>query len=170
MDFDHGRGASDCRCRRGQCHLSRDNKDVVGPPIATMYEFITGLPLYSLQLAHSNSSSPQAKALAWIMNDARYPLYRLNQRYALAALYYSTNGDSWVENFNWLSKDNECEWYLGSSGDSFGGCDEGSRLSKLYFFSNNMDGAIPAELELLTNLEQMKLIDRSIDGTIPTEL
>jgi hypothetical protein len=96
------------------------------------------------------------------MNDARYPLYRLNQRYALAALYYSTNGDSWVENLKWLSKDHECEWYLGSSGDFIGGCDEASRLSKLYFFSNNMNGSIPAELELLTNLEQMTLIDRSI--------
>jgi hypothetical protein len=41
--------------------LSRDNQDVVGPPGATIYEFITGLPLYSLQ--QSNSSSPQAKAL-----------------------------------------------------------------------------------------------------------
>jgi uncharacterized protein involved in tellurium resistance len=32
-------------------------------------------------------------------------------RYALVVLYYSTNGDEWDSNGNWLSGSSVCDWY-----------------------------------------------------------
>jgi hypothetical protein len=69
------------------------------PSSLVVNQFLTGLPPYSLELATTNTSSPQAKALEWLQEDPLYheyiAVYRLNQRYALAVLYYSTNGTSW---------------------------------------------------------------------------
>jgi hypothetical protein len=144
------------------------------PPIATMEEFLASLPPYSLQLAETNSSSPQAKALAWTMNHSQYSLYRLKQRYALALLYYSTNGQSWHDMYystngqswhmdGWLSDDNECRWNY---------CRRRFPLSGLSFFENGLDGSLPTELELLTDLEHMTFYDEhgALSGTIHSEL
>lgn len=35
---------------------------------------------------------------------------RVDQRYALATLYYSTNGNSWKNNEGWLEPVDECTW------------------------------------------------------------
>jgi hypothetical protein len=141
--------------------------------------FIDGLPPYSKELASTNASSPQAKALEWLQKDPlyhQYPgVYRLNQRYALAVLYYSTKGESWLINSGWLSDGNECSWY---QYDDFGpeddnSCTEASRLAFLDLFVNGLDGTIPMELELLTDLEYMRLqdsYDRSLLGKIHSEL
>jgi hypothetical protein len=132
------------------------------PPIATMKQFMRSLPPYSLQLAQNNSSSPQAKALAWTMNHSQYPLYRLKQRYALAVLYYSTNGESWVDNSRWLSDSYEWYWYPGSAAKNF-------RSSGLSLANNGLDGSLPTELELLTDLESMAF-DDALSGMIHSEL
>ena len=62
--------------------------------------------------------SPQYRAARWIseedaiqldMNDASF-----KQRYAMAVLYYSLNGDGWNVVNNWLSEASECDWnYIG---------------------------------------------------------
>jgi hypothetical protein len=118
-------------------------------------QFLTGLPAYSLELATGNASSPQAKALDWLQRDPRYNEYqsvhRLNQRYALAVLYYSTNGDSWQNSTGWLTDESECDWtqpYFTS--DEI--CRDNSHLSILYLPLNGLDGSVPVEIELLTDL------------------
>jgi hypothetical protein len=70
--------------------------------IDSLETFKSFLPAYSLNMAQTNASSPQAKALAWLQNDSDYELYRLNQRYALGVLYYSTNGESWINSRGWM--------------------------------------------------------------------
>jgi hypothetical protein len=135
-------------------------------------QFLSGLPAYSIDLASTNSGSPQAKALEWLKKDPRYDeylyAYRLNQRYALAVLYYSTNGDSWLNNTGWLSNDTECSWYSSRYNDKI--CAEASRVSFLNLDSNRLDGTIPTELELLTDLEEMFFTELSLSGTIHSEL
>jgi hypothetical protein len=145
------------------------------PTVATtMSDFLNGLPRYSLELAHGNASSPQAKALDWLEKDPlrdRYPgVYRLNQRYALAVLYYSTNGTAWSENDGWLSNDNECSWYSHDVYQEHGMCDGDSRLSTLDLVAFSLQGSIPAELELLAGLQRLRLWDDTLSGTIPSEL
>jgi hypothetical protein len=130
--------------------------------------FIDGLPQYSLKLAAANASSPQAKALDWLRKDPNYykyhNIYRLNQRYALAVLYYSTRGHSWNNRTGWLSGDDECGWYTDWL---FKICDESFRLHTLWLRPNGLDGPIPAELELLTDITQMVLIG-DLRGAIPS--
>jgi hypothetical protein len=144
------------------------------PQSASVNEFLRGLPSYSLELANDDDS-PQAKALAWLQKDpqySEYELYRLCQRYALAVLYLSTNGTSWYSKWGWLSNDNECSWYQhGGSGPEDGSsCVEDSRLSFLDLNENNLDGSIPTELALLTDLEFMSFYGEKLSGLIHSEL
>jgi hypothetical protein len=76
--------------------------------------------------AMSDEQSPQYKAAVWTAGNAPEGIVggtdpRMISRYALAAFYFSTNGDDWVlcnrgstncalENV-WLSAENECDWY-----------------------------------------------------------
>ena len=71
--------------------------------------------------AVSNSASPQGQALQWITNEdpasidpCTYPT--VEQRFALATLYFATEGDSWLGSEYWLSEEPECAW-LGISCD-----------------------------------------------------
>jgi hypothetical protein len=54
----------------------------------------------SSSTSFSNSFSPQSQALDWILSDpsSSGDIFedRLVQRFALAALYYSTNGEEWI--------------------------------------------------------------------------
>jgi len=60
---------------------------------------------------------PQKKALDWILknNNTRFvpekDRNQIMQRYQLATLYFSTNGENWTNNGNFLSADDECNWY-----------------------------------------------------------
>jgi outer membrane biosynthesis protein TonB len=134
-------------------------------------QFLANLPAYSRELAASNASSPQAVSLEWLKNDPmyyEYELYRLNQRYALTVLYYSTSGRSWSFADRWVTWDSECAWYqVDARGADV--CDEASRLSLLYLYSNGLDGSLPAELEMLTHLGGMYLYGALV-GTIHTEM
>ena len=55
-------------------------------------------PEYTLT-AFNNPGSPQSKAFSWMLRDPNFGLYlpnRIRQRFALATLYYATNGDDWT--------------------------------------------------------------------------
>jgi guanyl-specific ribonuclease Sa len=148
------------------------------PSSSVVNEFLSGLPPYSKKLASTNASSPQAKALDWLQKDPLYNeyqnVYRLNQRYAMAVFYYSTNGDSWKNNSGWLSNASECEWYReyhveGTEDDN--SCVEASRLSFLDWDVDGLDGSLPTELELLTDLDYIHLLNGEfLSGTIHSEL
>jgi hypothetical protein len=149
--------------------------------LSVVDQFLSGLPPYSMDLAEGDPDSAQAKALVWLESDPQYTdyeLHRLNQRYALAVLFYSTNdyyyyyhGDSWWDSSGWMSNGNECTWYQynedGTEDDN--SCTESSRLSALNVWGH-MHGSIPAELELLTDVEYMRLSGEALSGTIPSEL
>jgi hypothetical protein len=130
-------------------------------------QFWNFLPPYSKELAESEPHSPQAKALAWLRSDPLYyeyvDVYRLNQRYALAVLYYSTNGASWRNNSGWLSDANECSWY--TSGADI--CGEELHLRRLDLNNNFLHGSIPTELELLTDSTLLYLNDDGLSGGNP---
>jgi len=63
-----------------------------------------------------DNGTPQGEAFAWLLEDefiGDFHLYEtLQQRYALATLYFSMLGDSWINNGNWLSSTDECSWNL----------------------------------------------------------
>lgn len=73
----------------------------------------------------SDEESPQFRAAVWAANEAPIGLTgddpRMINRYALATLYFATNGDDWVNcgrdstncdaTQEWLTADSECDWY-----------------------------------------------------------
>jgi hypothetical protein len=127
------------------------------------------LPQYSVDLARTDPTSPQAKALAWIHNDSQatdYELYRLQQRYALAVFYYTTNGGAWSNSTGWLTNTSECLWYTYGEYP----CTEGERLTSLNFAGNGLVGPIPTELELLVDLKTLSFQHNGISATLHSEL
>lgn len=89
------------------------------------------------------------------------------ERYALAVLYYSTDGDvSWESTFGWLSPiDHHCSTRM----DKWMGvwC-ENDRVIYIELANNAMIGTIPPEIKLLQNLGYLSLGGQALLGTIPT--
>jgi len=113
-----------------------------------------------------NSSTPQYRAMEWLKNDRILKLFSnetLIQRYALATLYYSTNGISWLNHTGWLNSGNECEWFGVT-------CTATDTVSEIYFWENDLSGPIPPEIGLLTRLDYVLAKLNNLWGPIPTEI
>jgi hypothetical protein len=75
-----------------------------------------------------NSSTAQYKAFDWTVTNipnltASFDK-QIFQRYSLATLFFSTNGDSWYEKAGWLSEPEECTWWYGLECTSSGAVSE----------------------------------------------
>jgi hypothetical protein len=96
-----------------------------------------------------NSSTPQNLAFNWMVMNNTNPKTLSNetiiQRYALATLYYSTNGDIWDESPSWLDNGEECSGWGVT-------CTETDAVSELDLSYNNLNGTLPPEIGLLTLL------------------
>jgi hypothetical protein len=106
--------------------------------------------------ALQEQSTPQNNALNWLANNTNldsYPASKKIQRYALATLFFSTNGASWGDKYEWMSNEDECRWY--NSGLSM--CTNGS-VEALYLENYNLVGTIPNELALLSNLSELSVV------------
>jgi hypothetical protein len=73
--------------------------------------------------------TPQGQARQWLIDTDPASVdpctyATLNQRYALATVYYSTNGDNWIDNSEWLLGQHECDWAKVS-------CDDDLMLTQL---------------------------------------
>jgi len=116
--------------------------------------------------------SPQNEALYWLANDTFQGYYtedKLIQRYALATIFYSTNGNSWMNSSMWLDDGDECDrWWQSIGGIS---CDSTTGgITSLGLGSNNLKGTIPPETGLLTSLLELDLSENDLKGTIPTQV
>ena len=93
-------------------------------PISFSYNL---LPDYT-QEAILQNNTPQAKAYEWLLADLayqqndtgnaeRYQSFNPVGRFALATLFYATNGTNWRKGKDWLDHGIEaCEWYNSFSG------------------------------------------------------
>lgn len=115
-----------------------------------LYNFVAANSLDN-GAALEDPSSPQYQALKWLYQNANLNEYadtQRMQRYAMAVLYFSTNGQEWTVSDNWLSDLPECEWY--NKGVTF--CDAvSSGVSNFDLNGNNLNGKLPAELYLLSD-------------------
>ena len=144
-------------------------KPAVAPTlnVPVIEEFRTSLPQY-MRASLTDPASPQSKALAWLANNTNVDQYneiRLTQRYALATLYYATNGDHWSSNEGWLSDSDECTW---STDDPFN-CN-GQLMAYLVLYERSLLGTIPPEIGLLSLLVEIDLDTNRIQGSIPTTI
>lgn len=101
--------------------------------------------------AVQTASSPQYQAARWLFNNANYSEYanaQRIQRYAMAVLYYSTDGPNWLQATKWMTDAPECEWF--NKGVTF--CDAvSSGVSNFDLNENNLVGKLPEELYLLSD-------------------
>jgi hypothetical protein len=89
--------------------------------------------------------------MQWIRTPNNVGIYNdriFLQRYALATLYYSTEGNNWIASDSWLTNATECEWYSSSQQPALI-CDADRNILELNLANNNLRGTIPAELALL---------------------
>ncbi|KAL3919563.1 MAG: hypothetical protein SGILL_003693 [Bacillariaceae sp.] len=129
----------------------------------------------SLEEALVGFNTPQFFAYDWLLNDPGLPGYseqRILQRFTLATLYFSTDGENWRRNDRWLSNENECLWY---SASGILPCDDDLAYTWLNLPLNGLVGTIPSELALLSNaLARIDFSSRegggALSGGIPQEL
>lgn len=121
---------------------------------------------------------PSGMAFDWLANNklanpsVDIPERRILQRFALSTFFFSTNGYRWTISSNWLSENHECEWYTSSFRGH--GCDDRRDIFiALELDFNNVQGELPAEISVLTDLEVISLQNPdgpSIEGLIPSSL
>ena len=102
-------------------------------------------------------TGPRVFASTRIVADAS------TDREALVALYQATDGDSWINNDNWLTDASLGSWYGVTTNDS-------GRVIELVLSHNGLSGTIPSELGALTNLKELSLAGNELRGAIPLEL
>jgi hypothetical protein len=122
------------------------------------------------RLALQDPSSPQGKALKWLESSANNGVYteqRFLQRYVLSTVYYSTNGNDWINNTAWLSDLDECSWM---STAQFV-CDDSGRYIELGLQENNLVGTLPQELVILSDsLRVINLRKNKLFGELPAPM
>jgi len=121
----------------------------------------------SSEMTSSSAATPEEQALAWLVEaDNNKPTTEVQviQRYALATLYFGTNGDAWEDNTNWLNPD-ECSWFgiICDEGSSSTGTVEEIQLPEV-----NLEGQLSADLGLLSNLRVFRVFGNSLSGNIPS--
>lgn len=97
------------------------------------------------------------------IEDCEATSCRVRDSLVLVDFYYSTGGQNWTYNHNWLSSKPLSEWYGVTTNAS--GC-----VEKLELNSNGLTGAIPSELGNLSNLLKISLSSNDINGIIPVTL
>lgn len=126
------------------------------------------LSFYSPDKVADESQPPSVRAMSWILNvdprDSAPDDPWLVFRYAVVSIYFSFNGEGWIDQSNWLSDENACTWY-GIICDRFNNI-----VTEVDLTSNNLVGTMPAELGLLTDLRSIVLQRNQVTGTIPSEL
>lgn len=99
--------------------------------------------------ALATPSTPQNMAYEWLKGNAdSLSDQKKIQRYVLATLYYANNGDEWANNTGWMTDSDECEWF--SRADR-AVCSSDGAILELDVRHNNLEGAIPNEIALLSN-------------------
>jgi hypothetical protein len=133
------------------------------------------IPAYSREAFLADGESPQAKAILFLSHDPQLSSYtaaRRLTRYSLAVLYFSLNseiqGAEWNHTHGWATNTSECDWYTTFRNKSI--CNSSGTFTTLELEQNQLFGFLPTEIELLTDLNRVKLTKNTVRGSIPSEI
>ena len=82
------------------------------------------------------------------------------ERFALASLYFASRGQEWYQNQSWLSDVSACEW---TGITCFPGTEA---VSGIFLSGYSLNGSLPTQLGLLSQLTTIFCRSKLIDGTI----
>ncbi|CAB9499823.1 receptor-like protein kinase precursor [Seminavis robusta] len=108
------------------------------------------------------SCEPANQALIWLSTVVSVDEADLTQRYALALLFFGTDGSNWRSSDNWVTQADVCTW--------FGIACSGQAVSALGLTANALAGPLPWELGLLRGLQGIDVSGNVISGVLPGEL
>ena len=95
------------------------NMDDHSDKFKTIYNTITTSPMFAKlkngeDIEINNPNTPQYLALDWLAykdpNDFTGDTTELIERYALTVLYFSTKGEKWTDEGNWVTGKHVCQW------------------------------------------------------------
>mmetsp|Transcript_35093 Transcript_35093/g.99862 ORF Transcript_35093/g.99862 Transcript_35093/m.99862 type:complete len:313 (-) Transcript_35093:55-993(-) len=107
-----------------------------------------------------SSNSPQHEAACWMFRSNKK---FTSQRFAMAVIYYATKGAKWDENTDWMTSKHECSWYGVE-------CNTFRKVVNLDLGYIKVDGLVPREIGLLTELRDLDLHGNDLQGVIPHKL
>lgn len=93
-----------------------------------------------------------------------------HERDALIALYNSTGGDNWTDNSNWRKPGDPAQFNDRGTEGTWAGVTlnaDGTFVDKLDFTMNNLTGAVPSQLNDLTELTELRIQYNSLNSSIP---
>uniref|UniRef100_A0A7S1V5Y3 L domain-like protein n=1 Tax=Grammatophora oceanica TaxID=210454 RepID=A0A7S1V5Y3_9STRA len=121
----------------------------------------------------SDTTSPVSKAFQWLLTEDQFSTTtntELRERYVLTLFYISTVGEEWDDQLE-LSTTGHCTWGGLNETSTVGiDCDSNSRLTEIVFERQGLKGAIPSEIQYLTELRVLDLDSNDLTGTIPSEI
>lgn len=125
--------------------------------------------------------TPQWRAFRWMVDEDEMQLCpgidmpnKIQQRYTVAVLYFSTGGDKWtrcsrystspcIVGGHFLGSNSECLWYGVN-------CNLSGQIFRIDFEDNNLVGSIASELGSLVELTSLALEKGDLEGTLPSTL
>jgi Leucine-rich repeat (LRR) protein len=140
-----------------------DLETVIYPTMAPIvngdiYELLCSVMMDCSQLL--NETASQGRAFEWLVDPANNPGLdsfssdKKITRYALASFFYSTLGEAWVNNENWMTQTDECEWFTSSTTPV---CSQVGDFMTLALENIGLQGEIPSDVGLLTSLTTLSL-------------
>eukprot|EP00934_Nitzschia_sp_Nitz4_P000173 Nitzschia sp. Nitz4//scaffold420_size8731//5602//6747//NITZ4_009117-RA/size8731-processed-gene-0.3-mRNA-1//1//CDS//3329551558//173//frame0 len=153
--------------------------DTIGPSVLLESSKYTTVDEYD-DYVTSNANSPQALALKWLceVDESSWSPNiisnaELLERYALAVLYYATQGAGWTikSSFYLDSTTSICDWNTGVSDDQGVYCGTSGSAkgaaSQVLLGGCSLVGELPIELTLLTSLKTFYVVGNNLYGTLP---
>lgn len=124
---------------------------------------------------------PQRRAVEWLATEDPLQLKvdateEFMYRYALATIYFAFSGRKWSYDLQWLSINNVCEWRTyfetkeGIPIEIGVSCHDGGHVKEIFLPQVNAVGAIPHEIGLLLDLEDLNLFGNHLQGSLPDSM
>jgi len=120
-----------------------------------------------------DNTTYEHEALVWLADsdpkrfDATTPIEKILERFVLANFYFSTGGQGWNRQANFCTKRSVCEWNDKTSGVF---CNSDKQVSKILLPQFNLNGTIPHDIGLLSNMEILNLTKNEVSGSIPVSI
>ena len=123
-----------------------------------------------------DSSAPQFQAFQWVVGNKEPKESSVGstdevtlERYALATLFFATDGIQWSSNNTFLVEESHCDW------DGVECAADEEVITALSLPSENLSGTLPPEIGILTSLTSLNLTNQNatepgLTGTIPSEI